>query len=128
MSPTKVLVADDSDIVRERLIEMLSGIGGLGVILEATNVLGARDMIVAEKPDIAILDLQMPGRNGLDILRDIKASNPATTIVILTNYPYPQYRIRCMEEGADFFFDKSSEFEKVPEMMRTYQSQQGQSA
>ena len=124
----KVLVADDSDIVRERLIQMLSGIEGLGVILEATNGLEARDMIVAEKPDIAVLDLRMPGRSGLDVLQDIKTSNPATKVVILTNYPYPQYRSRCMEAGADFFFDKSNEFEKVPEVMRSYLSQQGQSA
>lgn len=124
----KVLVADDSDIVRERLIQMLSGIEGLGVILEATNGLEARDMIVAEKPDIAVLDLRMPGRSGLDVLQDIKTSNPATKVVILTNYPYPQYRSRCMEAGADFFFDKSNEFEKVRAVMKAYLSQQGQSA
>jgi len=124
----KVLVADDSDIVRERMVGMLSEIEGLGVILEATNGLEARDMMVAEKPEVAVLDLRMPGRNGLDVLRDIKASNPATKVVILTNYPYPQYRNRCMEAGADFFFDKSNEFEKVPEVMRSYLSQQGQSA
>lgn len=113
----KVLVADDSDIVRERLVEMLSEIEGLGVILEATNGLEARDMIVAEMPEVAVLDLRMPGRNGLDVLREVKASNPATKVIILTNSPYPQYRNRCMEEGADFFFDKSSEFEKVIEVV-----------
>ena len=123
----KVLVADDSDIVRERLLEMLSGIEGLGAILEATNGLEARDMIVAEKPDVAVLDLRMAGRNGLELFRNIKASNPATKVVILTNYTYPEYRNRCMEEGADFFFDKSNEFEKVPDVMRSYLSQQGQS-
>jgi len=113
----KVLVADDSDLVRQRLVEMLSEMEGLGTILEATNGLEARDMILAEKPDFVVLDIRMPGRNGLDVLRDIKASNPATKIVILTNYPYPQYRNRCVEEGADFFFDKSSEFEKVIEVL-----------
>ncbi len=103
---------------------MLSEIEGLGVILEATNGLEARDMIVAEKPNVAVLDIRMPGRNGLDVLRDVKASNPTTKIVILTNYPYPQYRSRCMEEGADFFFDKSSEFEKLPEVISAYLSEQ----
>ena len=124
----KVVVADDSELVRERLVEMLSEIEGLGAILEATNGLEARDMIVAEKPEVVILDVRMPGRNGLDVLRDIKASNPATKIIMLTNYPYPQYRNKCMEEGADFFFDKSSEFENVPEVVRTYLSQQEQSS
>ena len=117
MSPLNVLVADDSDLVRERLVGMLSEIEGLGVILQAANGLEARDIILAETPELAVLDLRMPGRSGLNVLRDIKASNPATKIVILTNYPYPQYRSRCMEEGADFFFDKSSEFEKVTEVI-----------
>ena len=124
----KILVADDSDLVRERLVGMLSEIENLGVILEATNGLMARDMIVMEKPDVAILDIRMPGRNGLDVLRDVKASNPATKIVILTNYPSAQYRSRCMEAGADFFFDKSNEFAKVLEVMRSYLSHHGKSA
>ena len=85
-------------------------------------------MIVAEMPEVAILDLRMPARNGLNVLRDVKASNPATKTVILTNYPIPQYRSRCMEEETKFFFDKSNEFEKVRAVMKAYLSQQGQSA
>ena len=64
----------------------------------------------------------------MDVLRDVKASNPATKIVILTNYPSAQYRSKCMEAGADFFFDKSNEFAKVLEVMRSYLSQHGKSA
>ena len=124
----KILVADDSDLVRERLVGMLSEIENIGVILEATNGLEARDMIVMEKPDVAVLDFRMPGWNGLDVLRDVKATNPATKIVILTNYPSAQYRSRCLEAGADFFFDKSNEFAKVLEVMRSYLSQHGKSA
>lgn len=74
------------------------------------------------KTDVVILDIRMPGRNGLDVLRDIKEGSPESKVIILTNYPYPQYRRRCMEEGADFFFDKSSEFEKVTEVLEKYLS------
>ncbi len=96
---------------------MLSEIEGLEIIGEAQDGLEAKDSILELKPDVVILDLRMPWRNGLDVLRDIKESNPDIKVIILTNYPYPQYRRRCMEEGADYFFDKSSEFEKVPEVL-----------
>ncbi len=113
----KVFIADDSQVIRERLSALLSDIEGIEVIGEAKDGLEGRDAILEQKPDVVILDIRMPWRNGLDMLRDIKESNPDIKVIILTNYPYPQYRRRCMEEGADYFFDKSSEFEKVPEVL-----------
>ena len=113
----KVFIADDSQVIRERLSALLSEIEGLEIIGEAKDGLEGRDAILEQKPDVVILDIRMPWRNGLDMLRDIKESNPDIKVIILTNYPYPQYRRRCMEEGADYFFDKSSEFEKVPEVL-----------
>jgi len=113
----KVFIADDSQVIRERLSALLSDIEGIEVIGEAKDGLEARDAILEQKPDVVILDLRMPWRNGLDVLRDIKESNPDIKVIILTNYPYPQYRRRCVEEGADYFFDKSSESEKVPEVL-----------
>lgn len=111
----KVFIADDSQVIRERLSALLSDIKGIEVIGEARDGLEARDSILELKPDVVILDIRMPWRNGLDVLQDIKESVPATKVIILTNYPYPQYRHRCMEESADFFFDKSTEFQKVSE-------------
>ena len=96
---------------------MLSEIEGIEIIGEAQDGIEARDRIPELKPDVLILDIRMPWRSGIDVLRDIKQSDPATKVIILTNYPYPQYRKKCMEEGADFFFDKSTEFEKVPEVI-----------
>ena len=58
-------------------------------------------MIVAEMPEVAILDLRMPARNGLNVLRDVKASNPATKTVILTNYPIPQVERVRESAGGD---------------------------
>jgi len=65
-----------------------------------------------------ILDIRMPGGSGIDVLEDIKKINAAPIVIILTNYPYPQYRKKCMAAGADYFFDKSSEFEKVTEVLK----------
>ena len=97
---------------------MLSEIEGVEIIGVAQDGIEATDRILELKPDVLILDIRMPLRSGIDVLRDIKKSAPTTKIIILTNYPYPQYRKRCMEEGAEFFFDKSTEFEKVPEVIR----------
>jgi DNA-binding NarL/FixJ family response regulator len=48
------------------------------------------------------------------VLRDLKSESASPKIIMLTNYPYIQYRRRCLEAGADFFFDKSTEFDKIP--------------
>ena len=70
------------------------------------------------KPDALILDLQMPGGSGLDVLRAIRVEHPHLHVLICTNYPYPQYREECMTAGANFFLDKSAEFEKIPAILR----------
>jgi DNA-binding NarL/FixJ family response regulator len=114
----KVFIADDSPIVYERLINMLSKLKGIEIIGKAQDVDEATNSIQRLKPDAVILDIQMPGGSGIDILKHIKKEQPATVVIILTNYPYPQYRQRCMDEGADFFFDKSTEFDKITRVFK----------
>ena len=60
----------------------------------------------------------MPGASGINRLHEMKKDKPAPIIMILTNYPYPQYRKKCADAGADYFFDKSTEFDKVPEVLQ----------
>lgn len=114
----KVFIADDSAPVRERLKNMLSELEGVEVIGQAQDAVEATKSILELKPDVAILDIRMPGGSGIDTLRNIKRVPPAPRVIMLTNYPYPQYRRRCMDAGADFFFDKSSEFHKVAEVLK----------
>jgi len=104
----RVYVVDDSDFVRERLIEMLSEleeveiVGGTGDPREALAAI--REMV----PDTVILDIRLPGKSGVEVLRDLKKEKPSPMVIILTNFPYPQYRKECTEAGADYFFNKSS--------------------
>jgi DNA-binding NarL/FixJ family response regulator len=112
----KVFIADDSLVLRERLEEMLSELPGVEIMGFAQDVPGALTSIKTLQPDVVILDIRMPGGSGVDVLQNIKKDkkdkkNPM--VIILTNYPYPQYRKKCMDLGADFFFDKSTEFEKL---------------
>jgi len=113
----KVFIADDSREIRNRIITMLSDLETIDVIGQAENVEDAINSIREINPDVVILDIRMPGGSGIDVLENIDKKNRLPVIIMLTNYPYPQYRKKCMDAGADFFFDKSGEFEKVIEVV-----------
>ncbi len=114
----KVFIADDSKVLCERLIEMLSEVPGIEIIGHAQDVAGSLAAIKKLNPDIVILDIRMPGGSGMDVLQAIKQERQAPMVIMLTNYPYPQYRKKCLGLGADYFFDKSTEFEKVTELFK----------
>ena len=114
----EVVIADDSSAVRERLVSMLSELKGVEVVGQAQNVEEAIASIRALHPKAVILDIRMPGGSGINVLQNIKREQPAPVVIILTNYPYLQYRKKCLEAGADFFFDKSTEFNKIPQVFK----------
>ena len=114
----RVYIVDDSEVVIERLKTILSEVKEIEVIGHANNPFDAIHGIRTLQPDAVILDLQMPGGSGIGVLLSIKRDNSAPVVLVLTNYPYPQYRKKCMEAGADFFFDKSTEFERIPEVLK----------
>lgn len=124
----RVLIVDDSPIVRDRLTDLLCELPGVELVGQAEDGMHAFELMVRRKPDVAILDVRMPRRSGLDLLRySTKSANPPRFIV-LTNYPTAENRERCLELGASFFFDKSSDIEKVIEVLKDlqqgYQAQQ----
>ena len=112
----KVFVADDSIVLRERVLEMLRDIPGVEVLGCAEDGLHAITSIRTLRPDAVVLDIQMPRGTGLDVLKNIKHDGGRPIVVVFTNFPYPQYRKRAFEFGADFFFDKTTEFEKLREL------------
>ena len=109
----RLFIADDSEILRVRLVDMLSEIEGIEIIGQAQESLDAIESIQKLNPHVVILDIRMPPINGFKVLETIKKDDQSPTVIIFTNYPYPQYRKRCIDAGADFFFDKSTEFEKL---------------
>jgi DNA-binding NarL/FixJ family response regulator len=110
----KVFIADDSSEIRKRIIAMLSDLAErIEMIGEAENVQDAIKSINEFGPDVVILDIRMPGGSGIDVLKKIRKKHEVPVIIILTNHPHSQYRKKCMEAGADFFFDKSRDFEKI---------------
>ena len=114
----KVFIADDSKIVVDRLADLLRDVRGVEVAGQAGDALEAIRCIRQVNPDAVILDLQMPGGSGLDVLRAIRPDHPGLYVLICTNYAYPQFREECLSAGANYFLDKSTEFEKIPDILR----------
>jgi DNA-binding NarL/FixJ family response regulator len=114
----RLFIADDSEILGVRLIDMLSEIEGIKIIGQAQESLEAIESIQKLNPHVVILDIRMPQVNGIKVLEAIKKDDQSPTVIIFTNYPYPQYRKRRLDAGADFFFDKSTEFEKLVDTVK----------
>lgn len=114
----RLFIADDSEILRSRLVKMLSEFEEIEVVGQAKYARGILKPIKELNPDIIILDIQMPDRNGIKVLEEIRENNIPGKVIIFTNYPYVQYRKRCMELGADFFFYKATEFENLIDVLK----------
>src|SRR5687768_13892516 len=112
----KVLIVEDSEIVTRRIRSMLKEMPEVSVVGEAVNGTEALAINEVMHPDVVLLDIKLPGTNGVDVLKEIKQKNKATKVMMLTNYSDLHHRKRCKEAGADYFFDKSIEFEKVPDI------------
>lgn len=108
-----VLIVDDAALVRERLVVKLSEHPSVKGIRQATTVDEALHSISREIPDVAIIDIGLPDGNGIEILAALKAKGSDTCIIILTNYSLNALREKCLSLGADYFFDKSEEFDKI---------------
>jgi len=113
----KVLIVDDSKIVCNGLQQMLINIADVEIVGQAHNAPDAITSISESKPDVVILDIRLPGKSGIDVLKDIRAKKLPSRVIMLTNYPYPQYRKKCEDLGADYFFDKVTEIEKIPNVI-----------
>lgn len=115
-----VFIADDSLVVREHLVTMLDELAGIVIVGQAETVAEAIAAIGKLQPDVVILDIHLPDGSGIDVLQTIKQDEPAPVVIVLTNYPYPAYRQKCLQAGADFFLDKSTEFDQIPELFERY--------
>ena len=114
----KLLIIDDSSVVRENIAHMISTIPDIELAGQAGTV--AESLVALKKlaPDIIILDLELPDGNGFEILNVAKKFFPQTKVIVLTNYPFAQHRTRALAAGAEYFFDKSLEFERLIDVLK----------
>ncbi|MDP2886578.1 MAG: response regulator transcription factor [Ignavibacteria bacterium] len=115
----KIFVADDSSIIRERIVRMLENVPNARVVGEAADGAEALRSIPETKPDLVILDLKMPTAGGIEILPLIKGLSTPPIVMVLTNYATRRHHEACTKLGADYFFDKSREFEKAIEVIES---------
>ena len=109
-----ILIVDDNVNFIDRMISLLDASENIGYINVANNYDEASRSLITEKPDIVLLDINLPGKNGIELLRKIKESNWACQVVMITNHIDEYYREQCTELGATHFLDKSNDFGLVP--------------
>jgi two-component system response regulator DevR len=114
---THVFIVDDSVAIRLRLAEMLGAIDGVDIVGEAADARGAIDAILRLQPDSVVLDLNLMGSTGIEVIREVHPRAPQIVFVVLTNHAELQYRRACTRAGASYFLDKSRDFERVPQVI-----------
>lgn len=117
MAKLKVCIVDDAASIRVSLKKMLSSLDYIEIAGEADSVSSAVILLSKHNPDLTLLDLNLPDGSGYDILKLIKQSENPHKVIVLTNYSAENYKKRALKEGADHFFDKSTEFEKVVDVI-----------
>jgi DNA-binding NarL/FixJ family response regulator len=114
----KVFMVENSASLRERLGRVISGLPGALVVGHAANAADAIDGILQTKPDVVTLDILLDQGSGYQVLEKVKTLPQPPTVIVLTNYPYPQYRAKYLAGGADYFFDKSVELVSVVRVLK----------
>tara|TARA_R110000850_G_scaffold218852_3_gene344438 strand:- start:22351 stop:22977 length:627 start_codon:yes stop_codon:yes gene_type:complete len=114
----KILIADDHAILRKGLIEILNESYSNVEYFEASNGLEALQIARNQKMDLVLLDISMPGRNGLDTLKQLRADGNTMPILILSVQPEDQYAIRVLKAGASGFLNKDSAPEELLNAVR----------
>jgi DNA-binding NarL/FixJ family response regulator len=113
----KVFIVEDSPSVRSRLVELVGAIDGMRVVGEAESPTAAVIGIRQTQPDCVVLDFRLIGGTAVDVLRAVHPGSPGIAFVVMTNHPTAQYRRVCMDAGASWFLDKSTEFGKLKEVI-----------
>lgn len=109
----RILIVDDSELLRDRLRSSIEAIKNTKIVGEASSGDEALKLFSEQNPDFVILDIRMPEMSGIAVLQKIKEAGSKAIVCVLTNYPYLQYKQKCMEGGADYFFDKNQDFKEV---------------
>ena len=113
----RIFVVEDSSAIRDRLLDMFGEIGGVEVVGTAPDSDGAVAGILRTKADVVILDIGLARGTGIDVLRTVHPQCPEIVFIVITNMANPQYRRICLQAGASYFLDKSSEMHKVREIV-----------
>jgi DNA-binding NarL/FixJ family response regulator len=111
--PIKVFLADDSLQIRQRVGALLDAAADVDVVGEGATPASCIAGILELQPDVVVLDHQLEGGTGLDVLKAVRSADPDVAFVVFSNNAGPAYRRRYLQEGARSFLDKSTEFDQL---------------
>jgi DNA-binding NarL/FixJ family response regulator len=114
----RVVLADDHAVVRKGIREFLEEEGDIEVVGEATDGQEALKLTLEQSPDVAVLDIQMPGLNGIEVTRRIKAERPAVRVMVLTAYDDDPYIFAALQAGASGYVLKSAPSDELIRAVR----------
>jgi len=126
LSMYRILIVEDNTTFRQSLKEILLGEFPSMVVEEAADGKEALRKVDAFRPDIIFMDIKLPGENGLELTKRIKADDHRIIVIILTSYDLPEYRQAADQYGADYFLSKSSSSGKeIASLVESILSDQG---
>ena len=120
----KVFIVEDSPAICERLVEMVEAGNLHTVVGRAENYEDAVAGIAGSRPDVAIFDIKLARGNGIDALATAKRDRPELFGIVMSNFATPQHRKASAEAGAEYFLDKSADFERIPDILSILQARQ----
>ncbi|MDO8350712.1 MAG: response regulator transcription factor [Gallionella sp.] len=118
----RVLIADDHDLVRQGLKRIIENTPDMEVVAEQANGVDALHWLGHNDCDVLLLDISMPGRNGIEVLKQLRAEKPKLPVLILSNYTEDQYAVRLIKSGAAGYLTKGCASAVVVEALRAVAS------
>lgn len=113
-----ILIVDDNMNFVDRMISLLEDTENIGHINVGSNFDEARRLLATEEPDVVLLDINLPGKNGIELLKLIRQHQKLCEVIMITNHADDYYRQQCQDLGARHFLDKSNDFGLVPGIIK----------
>lgn len=115
----KIIITDDHPVIREGLRKIIKADSEFEVIGDARNAHELHDLLCKEVPDLVLLDISMPMKNGLEVLKEIKQIYPNLSVIMLTMHPEDRFAVRALKAGASGYLTKSSVPSELMNAIRT---------
>lgn len=116
----KVLLVEDSMMIQNRIEQMLISLNKLMHIEIVDSAEDALELLAFKKIDIVLLDIKLPGKNGIELLKDLKRMYPTIKVIMITNHFTEDYASVCKVLGADAFIDKTTDVDKIPALVTQF--------
>jgi DNA-binding response OmpR family regulator len=114
----KILIIDDSVFFREKLKKAIYCMDISILILEESTYESGKLVFSNQNPDLVILEIELQGKSGIKLLQEIKSSSLTCIFVVFTNYSSEEFKANCLENGADYFFDKCKNYGELLGLIR----------